>query len=141
MTDNIPKPQTTQLPIAKPSRTATSPEMRAVKKHSNLKLILGVVGAIAGTGGGGYLTNRSNADDTKTEVAVVKEQLSNHIQTSDERNEELKREQRRLNRRTSRIEKIQLINKAQNDLVLDKLGVPKSKRPTAENTPVAEDED
>lgn len=139
MSEEVPKPQAVVLPVVKPSKTPTQ-EIRIVKNRGNLKLVLGIVTTLTGGSGVGYLTNRGNGKETTTQVEVVKQQLTDHINTSNERNEELKKEQHRISRRTKRLETNQLINKAQNDLVLDKLGVPKSKRPTAEDvTPVEDD--
>lgn len=148
MSNEPPKPQVTKLQIAKPSKTPTSPEMKAVKQRSNVKLVLGCIGAIFGTSGGGYCANKNANEEEKEKINAVQQQLAqqgqrleDHIDVSNERNEELKVQQHKLGKRTRRIEEGMLINKAQNDLVLDKLGVPKNKRAAAENVVAPEEEE
>lgn len=140
MSEKVPVPVAVAQPFTPPAVTKTSPEMKAIKRRSNLKALGAMVAALLGSGGTGYFTHKGADKETHDDVSVVKQQLEDHIQVSNERNKELKDEQHKLHKRAKRLETIQLINKAQNDLVLDKLGVPKSKRPTEATITPAEDE-
>lgn len=130
------------------TRHQTDEIQAVVSEHKKTKkrrpLVNGLLGLVltGATGSGGYgLYKSTNVEDQTRDRSVrTEERLTNHIDTEAEARKDLKRRTGRLERGQRTIERKIDKQSMQNELILDAMKVPKSKRPAAiEEEPEPED--